>query len=73
MTTTTKNRDYYLDVLCTPCYLMRKMLNEDYRSILCHGINTLEFFAMVADHLTAYNEIAMTSPFFRIRDFKNAI
>lgn len=73
MTTTTKNRDYYLDILCTPCYLMRERLNEDYHLIQCHGINTLEFFAMVADHLTAYNEISMISLFFRIRDFKHTI
>lgn len=73
MTITTKNRDYYLDVLTTPCYLLRNQLEEHYRTIQVYGINTLEYFAMVAEQLTAYNEISCVSLFFRMRDFKTTI
>ena len=71
MTTTKKNRHYYFDVLTTPCYLMRNQLEEDYRIIRTYGINTLEFFTMVAEHLTAYNEISCVSLFFKMKDFKS--
>lgn len=73
MTTTNKNRNYYLDILSTPCYLMRDRLNKDYNKIIEYGVNTPEFFAMVAEHLTAYNELSTYSFFFRMRDFKPTI
>ena len=73
MTTTNKNRNYYLDILVTPCYLLRNRLNEDYQHITEYGINTLDMLAMVAEHLTAYNEIAMTPVFWRMRDFNPTI
>lgn len=73
MTTTNENRNYYFDILSTPCYLMRDRLNEDYKNIIVFGVHTPEFLAMVADHLTAYNEITMTGLFWRMRDFKPTI
>ena len=73
MKTTTKNRAYYHEVLMTPCYLMRAKLEEDYAHIMEFGLNTLCIIAMVADHLTAYNEISGVPLFFRMRDFKPTI
>lgn len=71
MTTTTKNRDYYLEVLATPCYLLRMRLKEDYEHYASYGFNTLDLISIVADHLTAYNEIAMTRCFWHLRDFEH--
>lgn len=73
MTTTKKNRNYYLDILTTPCYLLRNKLQEDYEHYAEFGINTLELFAIFADHLTAYNEISIAPVFWRFRDFKPTI
>lgn len=70
MTTTLKNRYYYLEVLATPCYLLRMRLQEDYEHYATYGINTLDLLSTIADHLTAYNEIAMTRVFCRLRDFE---
>lgn len=73
MTTTNKNLNYYRDVLVTPCYLLRNELEEHYCIIQTYGINTLEYFAMIAEQLTAYNEISCAPLFFRMRDFKPSI
>ncbi len=70
MTITTKNRDYYHDVLMTPCYLMRKKLEEDYAHAMEFGLNTTDIIVMMAEHLTAYNELVSLPLFFRMRDFK---
>lgn len=73
MTITTKNRDYYHEVLMTPCYLMREKLREDYDHIMDYGLHTTAIIAQIAEHLTAYNELVTTPFFFRMRDFKNII
>lgn len=70
MTTTTKNRDYYHGIFTTPLSMMRNLLGRERRVIYVSGINTIEFFVQVAEHLTAYNEMQHTSFFFRMRDFK---
>lgn len=71
MTITTKNRDYYHDVLMTPLYLMRVKLHEDYEHIMDYGLHTTAIIAQIAKHLTAYNELVSMPIFFRIRDFKS--
>ena len=73
MKTTTKNRNYYFDILCTPCYLLRNKLQDDYKHYAKFGINTLDILSMFADHLTAYNEIAIIHVFWRMRDFRPSI
>lgn len=73
MTTTNKNRNYYFDILVTPCYLLRDRLTQDYQHLTEYGVNTPEMLAMVANHLTAYNEISMTHAFWRMKDFKPTI
>lgn len=70
MVTTKKNRDYYHEVLMTPCYLMRKKLNDDYAHIMEFGLNTTAMIEMIAEHLTAYNELVSSPLFFRMRDFE---
>lgn len=71
MTTTTKNRNYYHEVLMTPCYLMRQKLEEDYQHFIDFGLNTAGIITMFADHLTAYNELVSAPLFFRMRDFNS--
>lgn len=73
MTITKKNRDYYHEILITPCYLLRNKLHEDYELIMNFGLNTTYIIAMVAEHLTVYNELADMPIFFRMRHFKSAI
>lgn len=70
---TNKNRAYYHEVLMTPCYLMRSKLEEDYAHIMEFGLNTLGIIEMVAEHLTAYNELTGCGIFFRMRDFEVTI
>lgn len=70
MTTTNKNWNYYFNILATPAYKMRQVLEEDYRIIALGPISTIQFLSMVADHLTAYNELAACPVFFRIRTFR---
>lgn len=70
MTITTKNRDYYREVLMAPCYLMRAKLESDYTHIMLFGLNTIDLISMMADHLTAYNELVSAPIFFRMRDFE---
>ena len=65
-----KNFSYYFNILATPAYLMRHTLEEDYGIIALDGRCSLEFLSMVADHLTAYNEIAVCPKFFRMKSFK---
>lgn len=69
MTTTTKDRTYYREVLMTPCYLMRQKLEEDYQLFIDFGLHTAGIIALIAEHLTAYNELVSTPLFFRMRDF----
>ena len=71
MVTNQKNYRYYFNVLAAPAYLMHRKLEEDYSMITLGGNCPLSFLSMVADHLTAYNEIAVCPVFFRIKDFKN--
>ncbi len=73
MTITKKNRAYYHDVLMTPCYLMRKKLEENYAHAMEFGLNTTDIIAMMAEHLTAYNELTSCGIFFRMRDFEVTI
>lgn len=73
MTTTIKNRNYYHEVMMTPCYLMRVKLEDDYAHITGFGLNTLGIIELVATHLTAYNELSGIGVFFRMRDFKPTI
>ena len=70
MTTTTKNWKYYFNIFASPCYKMRQALEEDYKIIALGAGCSLEFLSMVADHLTAYNELACTRVFFHIRYFE---
>lgn len=49
---------------------MRKELEDDYKIIALGAGCTIEFLSMVADHLTAYNELAVAPLFFRMRNFK---
>lgn len=70
MVTNKKNFSYYFNILASPAYLMRSKLEEDYSIIALSGCCTLEFLSMVADHLTAYNEIAVAPVFFRMKSFK---
>lgn len=73
MTTTNKNWNYYFNILATPAYKMRQVLEEDYSIIaIGHGCS-IPFLSMVADHLTAYNELVVAPVFFRIRYFKPTI
>ena len=70
MTTTKKKWNYYFKILATPRYKMREELEEDYKIIALGACTTIEFLCMVADHLTAYNELAVCPVFFRIRTFR---
>lgn len=70
MVTNKKNFSYYLHILATPAYLMRHTLEDDYSIIALGGGCSFAFLSMVADHLTAYNEIIVASVFFRIKHFK---
>ena len=70
MVTNKKNFSYYFNILATPSYMMRHALEEDYSIIsLGHGC-TLAFLSMAADHLTAYNELAVAPVFFRMKSFR---
>lgn len=70
MKTTKGNYSYYFNILALPAYMMRRVLEEDYSIIaLGHGC-TLAFLSMAADHLTAYNELAVAPVFFRMKSFK---
>lgn len=73
MKITKKNSAYYHKVMMTPCYLMREELEEDYAHIMEFGLNTLGIIEMVAEHLTAYNELSGIDVFFRMRNFKPTI
>lgn len=70
MTTTNKNFNYYFNIFATPSYKMRKTLEEDYRIMTLGPCSTIGFLSMVADHLTAYNELAACPVFFRINSFR---
>lgn len=70
MTTTNKNWNYYYNIFATPSYKMRQALEEDYNIIALGAGCTIQFLSMVADHLTAYNELAVAPVFFRIRTFR---
>lgn len=70
MITNNKNFSYYFNILATPAYLMRHTLEEDYSIIALGGGCSFAFLSMVADHLTAYNEIAVSPTFFRMSSFK---
>lgn len=70
MTTTTKNLKYYFHIFASPSYKMRKELEDDYKIIALGAGCSFEFLSMVADHLTAYNELACAPVFFRIRTFR---
>lgn len=73
MTTTSKNFNYYFNIFLSPCYMMRKKLEEEYQIIASGGFCTIEYLSMVADHLTSYNELACVPTFFKIRDFETII
>lgn len=70
MKTTKKNFNYYFNILATPSYMMRHALEEDYSIIALGQGCSLAFLSMVADHLTAYNELAVAPVFFRMKSFK---
>lgn len=70
MTTTNKNWNYYFHILATPAYKMRHELEEEYKIIALNAGCSIQFLSMVADHLTAYNELAACPVFFRIRNFR---
>lgn len=70
MTTTTKNRNNYKDVFVTPCYLIRKKLEEDYQYSMNFRLLTAGIISLFADHLTAYNELVSSPIFFRMRYFE---
>lgn len=70
MKTTKKNWTYYYHILGTPAYKMRHELEDDYKIIALGAGCTIEFLSMVADHLTAYNELAVAPVFFRMSTFR---
>ena len=70
MKTTKKNWEYYYHILITPAYKMRHELEDEYKIIALGAGCSIEFLSMVADHLTAYNELAVAPLFFRMRNFK---
>lgn len=70
MVTNKKNFTYYFNIFATPAYLMRHTLEEDYSIIALGGGCSFAYLSMVADLLTAYNEIAFSPVFFRIEHFK---
>ena len=70
MKTTKKNWKYYYHILATPSYKMRQELQDDYKIIGLGAGCSIQFLSMVADHLTAYNELAVAPVFFRMRHFK---
>lgn len=70
MKTIKGNYSYHFNIFATPAYMMRHALEEDYSIIASgHGC-TLAFLSMAADHLTAYNELAVAPVFFRMKSFK---
>lgn len=70
MVTNKKNFSYYFNIFATPAYLMRLTLEEDYSTIALGGGCSFAFLSLVADHLTAFNEIAVAPKFFRMSSFK---
>ena len=70
MKTTKKNCKYYYYILGRPACMMRHELEDEYKIIALGRGCTIEFLSMVADHLTAYNELAVAPLFFRIKHFK---
>ena len=70
MKTTKKNWKYYFHILATPAYKMRHELEDEYKIIALGAGCSIEFLSMVADHLTAYNEISVAPLFFRMKNFK---
>lgn len=70
MKTTKKNWKYYYHILATPSYKMRHELEDEYKIIALGAGCSFEFLSMVADHLTAYNELAVAPLFFRMKNFK---
>ena len=74
MVTNNKNFSYYFYILSTPICQMRHTLEEDYSIISLGDCCSLGYLCIIADHLTAYNEIAdkiaVVPKFFRISDFR---
>lgn len=71
MTTTTKNHNCYHEVLMAPRCFMRRQLENDYNHIMSFGLNTVDIIAVIADHLTAYNEISDFNFFVGMNFFKS--
>lgn len=70
MKTTKKNWKYYYHILSTPAYKMRHELEDEYKIIALGAGCTIEFLSMVADHLTAYNELCTLDFFVSMKFFK---
>lgn len=69
MKTKKKNWKYYYHILSTPAYKMRHELEDEYKIIALGAGCSFEFLSMVADHLTAYNELVCTPMFFHMINF----